>query len=860
MDLKLGLDLNNKLLLGPDGSPLQLPPLTQGDTVRLVLQGMELTETGDYRRVPISFTTIKAGLGLIDAPPKFGTWRMVVDGDETPDLAYNISKGALETALNALDSVTALGGLKVLPGGAGNIYAIRWNVREVTETVAVTGLQLFPKCFARVTAWDMDYGLIFFVKIFQAPVAFTDMFALPTPPALAAARVRAGTGARDEVQRITVPDGAQGEFSLTWSGLTTAVVPVSQVSSTAIATALNELYTDGVERFRVTQPGLRYFYVQFVGPLAKAEQAVMTVTMESQPLLQTPVGKIVLDGPGVEVLLDGAEEVPMKLEIEVIDGEDSGTPVLAEVTVLNDMIDAPMALVADPDWLQELQRPSATVDYDPESEVIGMLGYQSFAGDGVVSVWNYTHNLDTLNLHITVRDNTTGFRIPDNTYTAEILNQNQVRITFPEAPEEDQYVVIISAANAEAHWRPHTHGIDEITGLQAALDALSAAGNPLELWPSVPLDKLPMIPGSKIIAPLSDAHIPANIPRLDADGYLPLSTIPPEVPRIGPDGSLVWRLRTSEDWRTLVGADGLLDKDLFGDLSRVPGFADAVKTIVGGGGVTDLALSFVLPTWSELYPGRATVPNDPAELQTAKLSRAGGLLPAIHDATVANLADPLPEDPTSYSGQVFVNAGSADVAVPGGLGRRGAVLRPGEHLASDGRAWYRVARQGTTTSYHPVDFERELLLLEVNEPMLPVGSLFHLLVDFEAQVLRSATRAQWVLIVEHGTFSSVASPAGTNIANITWAATPLITCPIHVTAVRTPHRFGVRVARGESALTTQTRLYRNGWSTVENGPAAAGFVVRARLTRFDVEDGLTDPRGYIYLALNREKLSIATIS
>jgi len=318
-----------------------------------------------------------------------------------------------------------------------------------------------------------------------------------------------------------------------------------------------------------------------------------------------------------------------------------------------------------------------------------------------------------------------------------------------------------------------------------------------------------------------------------------------------------------------------------GDLTRYPGFGDAVKKILSGSGASAAALEFFIPSWNELYPGKAPAPENFDEIEKASvpgtyvdyaqrvklalsvnaaaLPRPGGLLPAVHDASVADLAIPIPAAGSPYTGNVFLNDSGSDVAIPGGMGRRGSTLKAGEYAACDGRLWYRVAHEGTSTSYHPRDFDRELCLLDVNESMFPVGSIFTLQLDFAAQILLSETRAQWVVIVEIGEFSAVGSGAGTNISGIAWGATPVITCPIHLTPIRSPHIFGIRFTRGAEAITGETKLYRGAWTETEVVPASAGFAVRARLARFDTEDGLSDPRGYVFLAFNPNKKSIATI-
>jgi len=115
MDLKFGLDVTNKTLLAPDGQSLTIPPLFQGDDISISLQGMERLQNGDYLKVPIDFSRIKIGIGLVDAPPMAGTFCLQVEGEKTEVLPHNASKESIAEKLNALPSVTQRGGIRVLP-------------------------------------------------------------------------------------------------------------------------------------------------------------------------------------------------------------------------------------------------------------------------------------------------------------------------------------------------------------------------------------------------------------------------------------------------------------------------------------------------------------------------------------------------------------------------------------------------------------------------------------------------------------------------------------------------------------------------------------------------------------------------
>jgi len=863
MDLKLGLDIQNKALLSPDGTPLTLPPLVQGDDISITIQGMERLQNGGYLRVPINFSRIKIGIGLVDAPPLEGTFALEIAGDRTPAIAFNASKQFIAGKLNDLPSVISRGGLRISENGAPNVYLIAWNDKTVTTPIAVVEKKLFPHCFSRVVILSQDAGTLFILKIIQAPLAFTDAFSLPLAPPVTVVAVRSGTGTRNEIQRINIPRDAQGEFSLTWNGLTTVIIPVAEATAATIATALNDLYSDSVARFRVTQPGTGYYYVEFIGPLAAAAQATISATMESQQQLTTPTGTLDLNSVGLEYLLAGKSSLLMRLEIEITTADGAiGTPIQREVTILNDMLDSTMALVPDPKWIEEQRSKSVVVEYNWEAPptFLGTIGYANNAGDAVASDWTFVHNMGTRDVHISVRDNVTGIRVPDNEYEALILDTNTVKIIFPEAPPANRYAVLITAANVGEHFRSHHHAISDIDGLQAILDVLTGGGNPLDLWPTVPVSKLPQIPFSKLIGSLPDDKVPANIPRLDEEGFLNLSQLPPEIPRLSEDGSLIFRSRNDESWSLLLNANGQLNPSRLGDLSNYPGFTDSVRKVIGGGGTgsSDLFLGFTIPSWKEIYPGRVAAPATDDALDAMALPKPGGLLPAVTTAAaIENLPLPLPA-PAGYAGRVYQHGGSSSIILPGGAGRKAGTLLPGEHVASDGRFWFKVSRQGSTTSWHPSDFDRELVLLDINESMLPEDALATLKIDFELQVLRSQTRCQWVLVMETGTFSSIASPAGTNISGITWAA-PMLTCPLHLTSIRTPHSFGLRFTRGATGITAETKLYRSPWQASASAPAAAGFLIRARLIRFDTEDSLSDPRGYVYLNFNPTKQSLATI-
>ena len=255
----------------------------------------------------------------------------------------------------------------------------------------------------------------------------------------------------------------------------------------------------------------------------------------------------------------------------------------------------------------------------------------------------------------------------------------------------------------------------------------------------------------------------------------------------------------------------------------------------------DKPVEIKLPDKAEVFPGRFAGTIEPAK------ARPGGLLPAVHDATVVDLVVPLTLA-SENAGNVFVNNTGAAVLLPGGLGRRSSTLLPGGHAASDGRVWYRVTRAGSTNSYFPADFERELFMLHINEQQLTAGAVFRAEWDLELQLFSAITRVQYLLLVEVGAAPSQSTPAttSTNLQDITWIATPVLSQRLIASGLKLKHHFGCAFKRSANGATiTADRLLYTQWQGGAQAPASASFALRARLVQFDTENSVAGARGLV---------------
>ena len=314
---------------------------------------------------------------------------------------------------------------------------------------------------------------------------------------------------------------------------------------------------------------------------------------------------------------------------------------------------------------------------------------------------------------------------------------------------------------------------------------------------------------------------------------------------------------------TMAQILGLLDA-LAGVYARLEAIEDLLPTPNLLTRRESVSQDIEIPDFTDVFPSaRLPVDFDPKSLSEGKadkLPRPAGLLPAIHDATVVPIAVPLPR-PEPSAGNVFQNTTNVPLLVPGGLGRRGGYLDPQGYAGSDGRVWYRLTRAAQTNSFYPVDFERELFLLHINEAMWQADGRFSVEFDLELQLFVANTRAQFLVVIEAGTApgQGTPSPVSENLADVVWQPAPLLSQRIILSGLKLKHHFGAIIKRSlDSVMSAERRLY-TAWSAcpADSAPLSPGFVLRARLIQFDTENSVRGAKGYVFAALTQAKAQIS---
>lgn len=285
----------------------------------------------------------------------------------------------------------------------------------------------------------------------------------------------------------------------------------------------------------------------------------------------------------------------------------------------------------------------------------------------------------------------------------------------------------------------------------------------------------------------------------------------------------------------------------------------AVNPAARSGTDTDKSLEIEIPDRAEMFPGRfaADFDAESAAADGKNLPKPAGLLPAIHDAVLEPVVVPLALA-SSMEGRVCENQTGSDVLVPGGLGRRGGYLEAGGFAGSDGRVWYRLARDGATNSFYPLDFEKELFMLPINDQMLRAGTAFNLEFKLALKLFNATTRAQYLLRIDVGSAPGQDAPAptGENLENVTWVETPLLSQRIILSGMKITHRFGAAVRRDINGNLHADKMAYGNWTAAGAIPPSASFTLRVRLIAFDTENSVRGAKGTVFFALSEAKAEI----
>lgn len=466
------------------GSAISFPAFVQGDKVRIGLRFAESLE-GAPIEIQKIVTHIRASIGFVDARPTSGFFVLTVDGQETAPIPHDATAGAVQTALAAIGLDDAVVGKQ---DGS-------WIISTGLQEIALSGYsaggllsELRPVSFVRARSTQVAGQYRHEVRLVQAPLASTASFELIVPPAPTVSEVQAGgasaTTLWPEIQALKIQPTFKGTYQLRRGFKKTRELSVDD-GPEEIQDALTVLADDGGS-FSVSNPATNIAHITFNGEMAGIDQELIEVAVFSAPP-GDPTVILDLNTAEIAAALRGAAELKPDLEIEVAiqDENDPGktytlTPFRAPITLIRELNWEGLETAANIDWL----RPPygrTYVPFTPDQIITGSQHYVAPIGDGVNSDFTISHNLGTRDLHVTVRQNG-GSRAIVEPQAVTFDGEDDLSITFAEAPALNGYVVTISTAGPVSAFQAHGHTIAQIEGLQLILDDLGERVEDLETF------------------------------------------------------------------------------------------------------------------------------------------------------------------------------------------------------------------------------------------------------------------------------------------------------------------------------------------------------------------------------------------
>ena len=341
-DLNLYIDIKNRRLVRDIFSDVEtvVPKLTQGDGYNLRVHGVQAAPGRPVGRVydfvPLP-DALFVGVGKVGDVDLTGTFTLTYDGDTTSAISVNATAAQVQTAINALASITTAGGVTVSgpDGGPWQVAFVSDGVRDfftanIDSIFPFSGFRAYQLREGTVSAKEIQL-LVIDPQLATLAETFTNL------PAAAGdvTKLQSGASGVPDIQRVSISrDAYDGGFTLSFDGETTQFIP-QDADAEEVKQALDALSNIGTDGVTVT--GVKPNWdVSFTG--LAGNQNTMTIDVGG---LVVPIGKqgiLNLATGGIELLVSNQSSAEAKLEVTGIVDGNHGTILQADCTILNDGI------------------------------------------------------------------------------------------------------------------------------------------------------------------------------------------------------------------------------------------------------------------------------------------------------------------------------------------------------------------------------------------------------------------------------------------------------------------------------------------------------------------------------------------
>jgi len=808
VEATLYANLNRKTLSEKvEGNAFSWPVLTAGDTVSLRLRFTKRIE-GKNQLVSLDIADVYGAIGVVDQRPSTGTYRLKIGPLEDPavegtNLTTALTAAATasdwQTRLNALSLCATEGDYGVATVTADNgSYLVTFNNLSAAGVIALAENELAPSTLLRVIPIDRDGTIEHDCRLIQSPATMTSDYSVEAGSSPKIERHRGGSsedGASiNEIQVLTIPPDFNGAAEIERVGGDKdglRSAPFGKTFKPAQFEKILAPLADADGTFNLSSILPNELWIEFDGSMKATAQDLLAVHV-----VRAPQGDVALtldlNQPAVFALLRAKDLVEAYVHLVIV-YEDADTSETRRWSYLQKV---------------KLQRPEVWNGLDVNEAI----DFFKKPGDTHLPVAD--GQIITGSQHYTRAFPTT-------------LELGATLFTVTHNLGEDFGHIVVGTNSSP--------GRRLIEGIDYTITTVSEDQFQIQLLAGGYF-------GTGIV--VNDAgtwkFVRTTGGNVAATNFLAVafSSIGPKSAFADHDHYKTDIIGLPEDLADIFARLAALEAGNFG------GAAPVISNVTTG------TINRPLPrVWR--IPRVRAIPADPGPLYSWDPFAVGSslrdvrLLPAVNATTIETLPSTLPT--ANLNGRVWL-ANTDRPSVAGGI-------LAGQHVANDGRGWYRVRRESESEStWYPYVFEQEFFRLSISPDELALRTRLDLSAGLEFRLFdpvrkpgERRTVARMSLILERGVRTADTSPGspGSNIADHFGSPVIMAQHDFDVTDVTVQKRLSLSIARsGAGVLTAHVGQMLGALASV-TPPGSADFALRLRLARVDCQNIPTDAKGIL---------------
>jgi hypothetical protein len=328
-----------------------LPTLTRNDSYNLRVRLKERDANGFLRDLDLTGSSIKLGIGGIDADPTDGQFKLVLNSVTSNAISFNATPLQVYTAISGIAGT----GVTVTTYGQEQFaYLITSATANTAMSFGASAFTLFPTSSVLVSTRRFPASSVAaqqVIRLVRNPAVYSDTFVTsPTAGVVSLTKIQDGSATQNETYNLAVGSDAEGgSVVLNFGSNSTTAIPIG-ATATSFTEALSAIADIGSGNIGVDLGNNAGNYsISFVRSLGLTN-ITTALTLDASGVifgkfLQTTVTMATaeLDELFAEA---GADTITPKIEIELTQNGTPKTVLQTDVTVRRDLLTSGSAIPA----------------------------------------------------------------------------------------------------------------------------------------------------------------------------------------------------------------------------------------------------------------------------------------------------------------------------------------------------------------------------------------------------------------------------------------------------------------------------------------------------------------------------------